>query len=151
MRGATFERWHAARIQSQDEAVRAADRAGSLSTLSRSFRLFLQSLLLAAGAWLVLRHELTAGAMIASSIMMGRALAPVDQLVGGWPMLQAAQDGWQRLAGAADRQPAELPRTPLPRPAARLEVRNLTVAPPGGDAPTLRGVSLAMPPGRRSG
>ena len=151
MRGSTFERWHAARIHSQDEAVRAADRAGALSTLSRSFRLFLQSLLLAAGAWLVLRHELTAGAMIASSIMMGRALAPIDQLIGGWAGLQAAQDGWQRLAALLTRQPPELPRTPLPRPPAQLDLRNLTVAPPGGVAPTLRGVNLAIRPGQAVG
>ncbi|MDX5349327.1 MAG: ATP-binding cassette domain-containing protein, partial [Paracoccaceae bacterium] len=151
MRSSAFARWHAARILAQDEAVRAGDRAGALSTFSRSFRLFLQSLLLAAGAWLVLRHEVTAGAMIASSIMMGRALAPVDQLIGGWAALQAAQDGWHRRSALLTRQPPEAARTPLPRPAAQLDLRNLTVAPPGAPAPTLRGVNLAIRPGQAVG
>nr|WP_090743075.1 type I secretion system permease/ATPase [Paracoccus tibetensis] len=151
MRGTAFARWHGARAASQDQAVRAADLAGGLTALSRGFRLFLQSLLLAAGAWLVLRNQLTPGAMIASSIMMGRALAPVDQLVAGWAGLQAAQDGWQRLGHLLTRHPPEPPRTPLPRPQAQLDLRNLTVAPPGAASPTLRGVNLALRPGQAIG
>ncbi|TGN54310.1 type I secretion system permease/ATPase, partial [Paracoccus liaowanqingii] len=114
MRGATFDRWRVARAQAQDSSVQAGDLSAGFSVFSRTFRLFLQSAMLAAGAWLVLRQELTPGAMIASSIVMGRALAPVDQLVGGWPNVQAAQDGWARLAGLLSRQQAEVPRTPLP-------------------------------------
>ncbi len=90
--------------------------------------------MLAAGAWLVLRQELTPGAMIASSIVMGRALAPVDQLVGGWPSVQAAQDGWGRLAGLLSRQPADPVRTPFPAP-----------RPAGGAQP------LGRPAGRGAG
>ncbi len=99
----------------------------------------------------MLRQELTPGAMIASSIVMGRALAPVDQLVGGWPSVQAAQDGWGRLAGLLSRQPADPARTPLPRPEARLEVRNLSVAPPGEGQATLRAVSFGVAPGTALG
>ena len=151
MRGATFARWRIARAESQDNAVRAGDLSTGFSVFSRTFRLFLQSAMLAAGAWLVLRQELTPGAMIASSIVMGRALAPVDQLVGGWPSVQAAQDGWGRLAGLLSRQPADPVRTPLPRPEARLEVRNLSVAPPGEGQATLRGVSFGVAPGTALG
>ena len=151
MRGATFARWRLARSESQDNAVRAGDLSAGFSVFSRTFRLFLQSAMLAAGAWLVLRQELTPGAMIASSIVMGRALAPVDQLVGGWPSVQAAQDGWGRLAGLLSRQPADPVRTPLPRPEARLEVRNLSVAPPGEGQATLRGVSFGVAPGTALG
>ena len=151
MRGTAFARWYGARAASQDQAVRASDLAGGLTALSRGFRLFLQSLLLAAGAWLVLRNQLTPGAMIASSIMMGRALAPVDQLVAGWAGLQAAQDGWQRLGSLLTRHPPEPARTPLPRPPAQLDLRNLTVAPPGAAGPTLRGVNLALRPGQAIG
>lgn len=151
MRGATFARWRIARAESQNNAVRAGDLSSGFSVFSRTFRLFLQSAMLAAGAWLVLRQELTPGAMIASSIVMGRALAPVDQLVGGWPSVQAAQDGWARLAGLLSRQPADVPRTPLPRPEGRLEVRNLSVAPPGESQATLRGVSFGVAPGTALG
>ncbi|MGZ3215533.1 type I secretion system permease/ATPase [Paracoccus sp. T5] len=151
MRGATFARWRLAREDAQENVVRAGDVSGGFTVFSRSFRLFLQSAMLAAGAWLVLRQQLTPGAMIASSIVMGRALAPVDQLVGGWPAVQAAQDGWKRLAGLLSRQPPETPRTSLPRPEARLEVRNLSVAPPGEGTATLRGVSFGVAPGTALG
>lgn len=151
MRGATFARWRQARGRAQEDTVRAGDLSSGFSVFSRSFRLFLQSAMLAAGAWLVLRQELTPGAMIASSIMMGRALAPVDQLVGGWPAVQAAQDGWARLAGLLSRNGPEAPRTALPRPEARLEVRNLSVAPPGDGTATLRAVSFGVAPGTALG
>lgn len=151
MHGNTYRRWQALRDQAQRHAVAGTDRGSGMAVFSRGFRLFLQSALLAAGAWLVLRNELTPGAMIASSIMMGRALAPIDQVVGGWPSVQAAQDGWARLAGLLGRNPPETPRTPLPRPEARLEVRNLTVAPPGEAVPVLRGLSLSIGPGQALG
>lgn len=151
MRGATFARWRKARAEAQENAVRGADVSSGFTVFSRSFRLFLQSAMLAAGAYLVLRQEITPGAMIASSIMMGRALAPVEQLVGGWAVVQAAQDGWERLSHLLSRQPAEKPRTPLPRPEARLDVRQLSVAPPGQGVATLRGVSFSVAPGQAMG
>ena len=151
MRGATFARWRKARAEAQENAVRGADVSSGFTVFSRSFRLFLQSAMLAAGAYLVLRQEITPGAMIASSIMMGRALAPVEQLVGGWAVVQAAQDGWERLTRLLSRQPAEKPRTPLPRPEARLDVRQLSVAPPGQGVATLRGVSFSVAPGQAMG
>ncbi len=151
MRGATFHRWQDARDRATDATIRGADRATSFTVFSRTFRLFLQSALLAAGAWLVLRQEVTPGAMIASSILMGRALAPVEQVVGGWSMVQRAQDGWTRLSELLSRRPPAMSRTPLPHPPAQLEVRNLTMIPPGQSAPTLRGVSFDLGPGQALG
>ncbi|MBU2956992.1 type I secretion system permease/ATPase [Paracoccus sp. 1_MG-2023] len=151
MRGATYGRWRRSRSQAQDSSVRAGDLSSGFTVFSRTFRLFLQSAMLATGAWLVLQQQLTPGAMIASSILMGRALAPVDQLVGGWPNVQAAQDGWKRLAALLSQQPPEQPRTPLPRPEARIDVRNLSVAPPGDQTATLRGVSFHVDPGTAIG
>lgn len=151
MREAAHARWKKARDAAATATVQGADRGGGLTVFSRSFRLFLQSALLAAGAWLVLRHELTPGAMIASSILMGRALAPVEQVVGGWSLVQRAQDGWTRLAALLSRRPARPARTPLPRPAARLEVSQVTIVPPGQNMATVRGVSFAMSPGQALG
>ncbi|UXU75075.1 MULTISPECIES: type I secretion system permease/ATPase [unclassified Paracoccus (in: a-proteobacteria)] len=151
MRAAAFRRWQQARDAATLAMMRGADRASAFTVFSRSFRLFLQSALLAAGAWLVLRQELTPGAMIASSILMGRALAPIEQVVSGWSMVQRAQDGWRRLAELLSRRPPVAPRTPLPRPAARLEVRNLTVVPPGQGTATLRGISFDLTPGQAMG
>lgn len=151
MRGATFDRWRRHRDRMAAATMAGTDRGLGFSVFSRTFRLFLQSALLAAGAWLVLRHELTPGAMIASSILMGRVLAPVEQIVGGWSGIQRALDGWRRLGELLSRRPAQFRRTPLPRPAARLEVTNLSVVPPGQTAATLRGVSFALGPGQALG
>jgi ABC-type protease/lipase transport system fused ATPase/permease subunit len=82
---------------------------------------------------------------------LGRALAPIDQLVGGWPSLHAAQDGWARLSALLSRQPPEALPTRLPRPEARIEARNLTVVPPGEAVATLRGVSFSVSPGQALG
>ena len=151
MRQATFLRWRGWRERMADATMRGTDRGSTFSVFSRTFRLFLQSALLAAGAWLVLRNEVTPGAMIASSILMGRALAPVEQIVGGWQAVQRAQDGWTRLGNLLGRRPPPPARTPLPRPAARLEVSNLSVIPPGQSTPTLRGVSFSLGPGQALG
>lgn len=151
MRRATFARWRGPRDRMAQATMLGTDRGGAFSVFSRTFRLFLQSALLAAGAWLVLRQEVTPGAMIASSILMGRALAPIEQIVGGWQVIQRGQDGWNRLGGLLSRRPPQPDRTPLPRPSARLEVTNLVVVPPGQNTPTLRGVSFAMGPGQALG
>jgi PrtD family type I secretion system ABC transporter len=151
MRGATYARWRKARAEAQEQSVKGADLSSGFTVFSKSFRLFLQSAMLAAGAWLVLQQAMTPGGMIASSIMMGRALAPVEQLVGGWPMVQSAQDAWERLARLLSRQPAQVTHTPLPRPDAVLEVRQLSVAPPGQNVATVRGVSFAVAPGQALG
>lgn len=151
MRQATFLRWRGSRERMADATMRGTDRGSTFSVFSRTFRLFLQSALLAAGAWLVLRNEVTPGAMIASSILMGRALAPVEQIVGGWQAVQRAQDGWTRLGNLLSRRPPQPQRTPLPRPVAQLEVANLSVIPPGQSAPTLRGVSFSLGTGQALG
>ena len=151
MRGAAFQRWQSARDRATEATMQGTDRASSFTVFSRTFRLFLQSALLAAGAWLVLRQQVTPGAMIASSILMGRALAPVEQVVGGWSVVQRAQDGWKRLSELLSRRPPPVPRTPLPRPEAQLEIRNLTMVPPGQNVPTLRGVSFDLAPGQALG
>lgn len=151
MRGSSFARWRAARETALDAAMLASERSIGFTVFSRSFRLFLQSALLATGAWLVLAEKITPGAMLASSILMGRTLAPVEQVVAGWPVVQRALDGGRRLGALLSRRPPLGPRMVLPRPAARIEVRNLTVLPPGATAPTLRGVSFDLAPGQALG
>lgn len=93
-----FERWQRARSTALAATIQAADLGGTFTIASRTFRLFLQSAMLGVGAFLVLRGELGAGAMIAGSILMGRALAPIEVLVGQWTAVQRSQDGWARLA-----------------------------------------------------
>ncbi|QYK43430.1 MAG: type I secretion system permease/ATPase [Paracoccaceae bacterium] len=148
---AGFERWNRQRSEALTRSTEAADRGGAFTVTSRTFRLFLQSAILGLGAWLVLQGELTPGAMIAASILLGRALAPVEQTVGQWAVVQRAQEGWNRLSILLSIQPPEAPRTALPRPRAALEVTALSVVPPGEQVAVLRGVSFKVDPGQALG
>nr|WP_254656295.1 type I secretion system permease/ATPase [Jannaschia sp. CCS1] len=151
MQGAAFSRWHRQRARALDVSMRVADRAGGYATLSKTLRLFLQSAILGLAALLVLRGEIRAGAMIAGSILMGRALAPIDLAIGQWPMIQEALRGWGRLRTLLLEQREEPDRLTLPRPKAALEVAGLTIAPPGENKPSLRGVSFRLEPGEALG
>lgn len=151
MTEAAFDRWQKARSVALAQGIAAADLAGSFSAVSKTFRLFLQSAMLGLGAYLVLQGQLTAGAMIAGSILMGRALAPIEQAVGQWAVVTRAQEGRTRLAELLTRQPVEPVRTALPRPRAILEAQNLTVVPPGDTQAVLRMVSFRLEPGQALG
>jgi ATP-binding cassette subfamily C protein len=148
MTDAALARWHKAREAALIGGLRASDVTGRFAVASRTFRLFLQSAMLGLAAWLVLRDQLSPGAMIASSILIGRALQPVEQTVAHWPLIAAAQQARRRLAGLLATVPAPHPRTPLPRPRAVLEVKGLTVVPPGQRTPVLRGVGFSLHPGQ---
>lgn len=151
MRGAAYARWLAVRSESLSRSISSSDRTGGFAVASRTLRLFLQSAILALGAWLVLLGELTPGAMIAASILLGRALAPVEQAIGQWPLVQAAMRGWHRLSGLLDQVPPPQPRTALPKPRAILEARQVSVIPPGERHATLRSVSFRLEPGQALG
>jgi ATP-binding cassette, subfamily C, bacterial len=151
MTGAVFDRWQKARGAALAAGIEAGDEAGFFGSLSKTFRLFLQSAMLGMGAWLVLRGELSSGAMIAGSILMGRALAPIEQAIGQWATVTRAQEGWKRLSLLLSRVAPEAPRTALPRPSGRIEVQNLSVVPPGDTQAVLRGVSFGVEPGQALG
>ncbi len=151
MTGSAFARWQDLRARAQSQGLAAQDKAGAFATLTKTFRLFLQSAILGIGAWLVLKGSLSAGAMIAGSILTGRALQPVETAIGQWAVLTRARQGRERLAGLLSRVPAEVPRTPLPRPKARIEVRNLALASPGDGKPVLRIPALTLEPGQALG
>jgi ATP-binding cassette subfamily C protein len=151
MRGAGLARWQHLRSRALTATTRAADTGGAYATATKTLRLFLQSAMLALGAWLVLRGELSAGAMIASSILMGRALAPIEQAVGGWPVVARAREGWHRLAQLLATTPPETPRMALAKPLASLEVNQLSVVPPGKSLASLRGLSFKLEPGQAVG
>lgn len=151
MRQAAFERWQQARNRSLTEHIRAADFGGSFTSITKTFRLFLQSAMLGLGAYLVLLNELTPGAMIAGSILLGRALAPIEQTVGQWPLVQRARTGWHSLGELLSDVPPERGRTPLPRPRALLQVQQVSIVPPGEKSPALRGISFIIEPGQAVG
>ena len=151
MREAATARSGVLRGASLKATMAASDRGGAYAVTSRTLRLFLQSLMLGLGAWLAIRGEVTPGIMIAASILLGRALAPIDQAVGQWPMLQRALTGRRSLVRLLSETPEEPVRTPLPVPQALLEAENLVVAAPGAKVPAVRGVSFRVEPGRAIG
>jgi ATP-binding cassette, subfamily C, bacterial len=146
-----FTRWQVARRVALTKAIAASSLIGGFSALIKSFRLFLQSAMLGLGAWLVLQGELTAGAMIAGAILLGRALAPIEVAVGQWAVAQRATEGWRRLAVLLSAVPPVELRTTLPRPRAALEVEGLTVGPPGEQTALLRMLSFRLEPGQALG
>lgn len=151
MQGNAFARWHRQRRIALAEGMRASDLVGGFSATTRSLRLLMQSAILGLGAYLVLQAEMTAGAMIAGSILLGRALAPIDMVIGQWNAIAEAGQSWQRLRALLRDEVAAAPRMPLPQPKARIEVSQLSVIPPGAQVPTLRGVSFAIAPGEAVG
>ena len=151
MAGAGFDRWQKARSLALGQSIVAADVTGVFGSISKVFRMFLQSAMLGLGALLVLRGELSSGAMIAGSILMGRALAPIEQSVGSWPVVSRAREGHARLADLLSRTPVDPPRTALPRPRAILEAQNLSVVPPGESQAVLRSVNFRLEPGQAMG
>ena len=151
MRGAVFQRWEQAREKALAANIHASDSGGGFAVLTKTFRMFLQSAMLGLGAYLVLQNQLTAGAMIAGSILMGRALAPIEQAIGQWALVQRASKGWENLTALLSEVPVEQPRTALPRPRAVLLAEQVTVVPPGQQQASLRMVSFALNSGQAMG
>ncbi|MEL6585939.1 MAG: type I secretion system permease/ATPase [Pseudomonadota bacterium] len=151
MKGAAFERWMSARGKSLEQSVSFSDRSGFFTVTTKTLRLFLQSAMLGLGAYLVLQNELTAGAMIAGSILLGRALAPIEMVIGQWQLVFAARKGRKSLIELLSRVPPEMPPTPLPRPQALLAAENVTIVPPGSQQASLRAVSFVLKPGQAMG
>jgi len=151
MTDAAFTRWQKARGAALREGLEAADAAGGYGATSKTFRLFLQSAMLGLGALLVLEGQLSPGAMIAGSILLGRALQPIEQAVGQWAVVTRANQGRERLVDLLSRVPQEAPRTPLPRPNAVLDVQAISVVAPGESQAVLRGVSFRLEPGQALG
>ena len=134
-----------------EETVTASDRLGFFSVLSKTLRLFAQSLMLGVGAWLAIRGEITPGLMIAASILLGRALAPIDQAIGQWPLLQRTLSAYRSLSSLLEASPVAATRTKLPKPQALLHARQVVVAPPGARYATVRNASLQLGPGQAAG
>ncbi len=151
MQGATFRRWFQTRTKALNASIATADVGGTFTTLTKTFRLMLQSAILGLGAWLVLQGELSPGAMIAGSILLGRALQPIEMAIGQWPMLQGAAKSWHNLAELLSEIPPETEKTPLPKPQALLDVQQMTIIPPGQSQAALRMVSFKLEPGQACG
>ncbi len=131
-------------LNGQTEASR---KAGMLSGISKSARLIAQSTLLGLGAYLALNQEITPGMMIGGSLLLGRALAPIDMLVGSWKGVTVARSQYGRLQELLQQIPATAESMQLPAPIGALNVEQITVMPPGSKTAAVRGVNFALEPG----
>ena len=144
---ALIERWQETNTKST-EALRTASEWGSVIVASTKFvRVFVQIAVLGLGALLVLRGEVSSGSMIAASILLGRALAPVELLNGAWRNFTSTRISYGRLKKHLQTYGSETDRTRLPTPTGRITVDKLTYVVPGTDFPILRQVSFAVEPG----
>lgn len=144
MGGALARRWSSVNRRFLEAATRSADTLGSYGTLSKVLRLLLQSGMLGLGAYLVIRQELSAGAIIAASIMMGRALAPIETAISHWRLFVAARDSIRRLGETLARLRGPAVGMLLPAPRQRLDVDQVTVAAPGMPNPIVANVRFAL-------
>jgi ATP-binding cassette, subfamily C, type I secretion system permease/ATPase len=151
MTGTLAQRW--AQINNRYVATlgRAGEVAGSFVSASKVLRLLLQSGILGLGAYLVIRQEITAGAMIASSLMMGRALAPIETAIANWRSFLDARQSITGLSEALMRAGPLRATTALPKPARSLDVDQVTVMAPGGVEPIVAGVGFRLKAGQSLG
>jgi PrtD family type I secretion system ABC transporter len=141
------QRWQQVNDRYLTASTLASDVTGSLGSVSRVLRMLLQSAMLGIGAYLVIRQELSAGAMIAASIMMGRALAPIEIAIANWRSLTAARQSLLRLSNILRQLPAPRARTDLPKPVRSLDVEHIAVAAPGGNTAIVADVHFALSAG----
>ena len=125
----------------------ASEKAGIVSALTKFVRMSMQSLILGLGALLVLDGKITPGMMIVGSILMGRATAPVDQLIGIWKNWSSTRSAYQRLVKLLGANPAGEAGMPLPKPVGRVSVEAVTAAPPGSPVAVIKNLSFAIAPG----
>ncbi|MCH5549835.1 type I secretion system permease/ATPase [Pseudomonas syringae pv. syringae] len=125
----------------------ASDKSGIISSISRTFRNWAQSIMLALGAYLVITHQINPGLMMAGSLLLGRALSPVDQIINTWKGFVAARVQYNRLNETLEKLHNEPDRMALPDPEGHVQVENLVVTPPGGKNPVIRNISFVTPAG----
>ncbi|MGZ5018024.1 MAG: type I secretion system permease/ATPase [Methylobacter sp.] len=147
MLGKVRQRWMVGAVKVLDLQAVASSRAGLFTALSKIIRLSSQSLILGLGAYLVIEREISPGLMIAGSILMGRALAPIDLIIGTWKGFINARGQYQRLNDILLQIPADKERMLLPDPQGRIQLENTVVVPPGSKVPVIKGINLAIEKG----
>jgi len=140
-------RWHKRHRVSLVLQQVASDRAGIIGALSRTIRVAQQSAVIAVGAVLVIDGTITPGAMIAASILIGRTMGPIEQLIGSWKGLISARGSYDRLCQLLHKNPERDPGMPLPAPSGQVQVENVGAVSPQGNVTILQGLNFALAPG----
>ena len=138
------KRWYTRYVAFLNEQSKASDEAGLWSNLSKTIRMLMQSLVLGLGGYLAITGEMTAGMMIAGSILMGRALAPIDLMTSTWKQFSGARSAYERLNKLLEEFPISQKPTSLPEPKGFIDLESIVVVPPDAKAPSLKGISLSI-------
>ncbi len=146
-----IRRWQRQNSETTALQARASNRSGAITSASKFFRLILQIAMLGTGAWLVLQAEITPGVMIAGSILMARALAPVEQAIGTWRSAVSARDAYKRVKQQLAAMPARPASMPLPAPSGNISVEGLAYVHSGASDPVLRGITFELKAGEAMG
>ncbi len=125
----------------------ASQKAGTIGAVTKFVQTALQSLVLGFGALLVLENKITPGMMIAASILVGRTMQPVQQVIGVWKSWSSTRSAHERLTKLLETNPARSAGMELPKPNGALTVEGVTAAPPGVNTPIVRNLSFAIAPG----
>lgn len=140
-------RWNKLHSRFLNLQAEASEKAGIVTAISKSATVALQSLMLGLGALLVLENQISPGMMIAASILMGRAIAPVQLLINVWKQFGGARSAYDRLTKLLEQHPAREPGMTLPKPTGAVSVENVTAAPPGSRVPVIKGLNLSLTAG----
>ncbi|MER2511685.1 MAG: type I secretion system permease/ATPase [Nitrosomonas ureae] len=140
-------RWYKLHSRFLNLQAEASEKAGVMTALSKSFTVALQSLMLGLGALLVLENSITPGMMIAGSILLGRAIAPVQLLISVWKQIGSTRSAYERLTQLLEHNPAREAGMALPKPVGIISVESVTAAPPGGKVPVIKGLSFSLSAG----
>lgn len=122
----------------------ASNKAGIWSNVSKSTRMLFQSLMLGLGGYLAIHDEVSAGMMIAGSIIMGRALAPLDLMINSWKGFNSARTSYTRLDALLEDFPKDKEVMELPAPHGEILLEGVVVVPPGAKQPSIRGISMLI-------
>jgi len=125
----------------------ASERTSVITAISKTIRMLTQSLILGLGAYLVINNQITPGLMIAGSILLGRALAPIDQMIGTWKGFITARGQYKQLSKALESAPSENENMSLPKPKGDVSLEGVVMAPPGSRVPTIKGISFSVTAG----
>jgi ATP-binding cassette subfamily C protein EexD len=129
-------------LQSQSSA-----KAGLINAMVKTYRMTIQSLVLGLGAYLAIHKEITPGLVISGSILLGRALAPLDLMIGSWKGFLSARESYRRLNLLLAEIPQRDPPMRLPEPMGEIHLENAVIVPPGAQEAVIKGINLVIKPG----
>jgi len=142
-----YQRWQGLQFRALLKNGNAQQRIGVITAVSKFVRFTQQSASLGAGAWLVIQGEVSVGAMIAGNVLMTRALAPIDLLVGSWPGFLSSKEAYTKLNALMSFQPMGRNKVLAETPVGRLKIENLIARASGREKPILNGVNFEAFPG----